>query len=64
MRLSDFWERMDVALGAGYARSWASDFRVDLLNGLTVDEALAQGIDTQIIWRAVHDVLQLPANQR
>lgn len=64
MRLSDFWERMDVALGVGYARSWATDFRVDRLNGLTVDEALAQGIDTQIIWRAVHDVLQLPANQR
>ena len=64
MRLTDFWERMDQALGAGYSRSWAADFHIDELGGLTAEQALNQGIDTQIIWRAVHAVLELPHNQR
>jgi hypothetical protein len=34
------------------------------LGGLTVDEAIAHGIDTVDIWRAVHADLQLPASDR
>jgi len=64
VRLTDFWERMDSALGAGYARSWASDFHLGSLGGLTVDEAIAQGIDTLIVWRAVHEVLRLEEKYR
>lgn len=59
MRLSDFWERMAQALGPAYARSWASDFRVAALGGRTVDQALADGEDTQVVWRAVHQTLNL-----
>lgn len=64
MRLTDFWDRMDLALGKGYARSWASDFRIAALDGETVDEALARGVDTVVVWRAVHAVLDLPAKYR
>lgn len=64
MRLTDFWDRMEHALGAGYARSWAADFHLDQLGGLTVDQALASGQDTLVVWRAVHAVLELPHNQR
>lgn len=64
MRLTDFWERMERALGAGYARSWAADFHVAGLGGRTVDEALAAGTDTLDVWRAVHETLELPAKYR
>lgn len=64
MRLTDFWERMENALGAGYARSWAADFHVPDLGGRTVDQALEQGEDTQIVWRAVHKTLELHPKYR
>lgn len=64
MRLTDFWDRMEAALGKGYARSWASDFRIAALDGQTVDEALARGVDAVVVWRAVHAVLDLPAKYR
>ncbi|MEI6109784.1 MAG: DUF3046 domain-containing protein [Actinomycetes bacterium] len=64
MRLTDFWERMDEALGSAYARSWASDFHIPALAGRTVDQALAQGEDTQVVWRAVHQTLDLHPKYR
>lgn len=59
MRVTDLWARMNDALGPSYARSWASDFHVSLLDGRTVEQALADGEDAQFIWRAVHATLDL-----
>jgi hypothetical protein len=59
MRLSEFWERMDTQFGRAYARSVAADFRVPAL-GSTVDEAIAAGVETKAIWRAVCDAFDLP----
>ena len=53
MRLTDFWERMDLTFGRAYARSWASEQHLSSLDGRTVEEALAQGEDTREVWRAV-----------
>jgi hypothetical protein len=64
MRLTDFWDRMEQALGAAYARSWAADFHVPSLDGRTVDQALAQGEDAQTVWRAVHQTLDLHPKYR
>lgn len=64
MRLTDFWERMEAALPPGYARSWAHDHVLGELGGRTVDQALAQGEDTLLVWRAVHRALELPARDR
>lgn len=50
---------MDAALGSGYARSWAADFHVSKLGGRTVDEALKDGEDTLVVWRAVYETLGL-----
>ncbi len=55
VRLSEFWARMDARLGAGYARSWAADHVLSGLDGRTVVEALDQGVDAKVVWRAVHD---------
>lgn len=64
MRLTEFWERMTDALGASYARSWARDVHLSDLDGMTVEQAIAAGVPTQQIWRAVHASLGLPARER
>lgn len=64
MRLTDMWERLEDALGPSYARSWAADFHIPELAGRTVDQALADGEDTLVIWRAVHQTLQLHPKYR
>lgn len=64
VRLTDFWERLDDALGPAYARSWAHDYVIAGLDGMTVDEALAAGWDTKAVWLAVFRELQLPPSAR
>ena len=64
MRLTEFWRRLEEALGESYARSWAADFHITALGGLTVLAAIEAGVETVDIWRAVHATLSLPANQR
>ena len=53
MRLTDFWARLEEAFGAGYARSLAADQTFAGLAGRTIDEALAEGVETVTVWRAV-----------
>ena len=64
VRLTDFWDRMETHLGPAYARSWAHDVVLAELGGRTVDEALAAGVDTKDVWRAVVASLELPARER
>ncbi|GIJ45926.1 hypothetical protein Val02_28120 [Virgisporangium aliadipatigenens] len=53
MRLTDFWERLEQVFGAGYAASVAEDQVLIGLDGRTIKEALAQGVETVTVWRAV-----------
>lgn len=64
MRLTDFWDRMHAALGATYADSWARDYVLSDLGGRTVEQALADGEDTKVVWRAVCEALELPPSKR
>ncbi len=64
MRHSEFWERMDVALGPTYARSWADQFSITALGSRTAREALDAGEDPRTVWRAVHAALELPPRDR
>jgi hypothetical protein len=61
---TEFWARLDDALGPAYARSWASMFVLTELGGRTVDEALAAGVPPKEVWRAVWAALGLPARDR
>ncbi len=63
MRLTEFWERMSDQFGPTYARSVAADFQIPTL-GVTVDQAIVDGIDTKAIWRAVCDAFDLPDTVR
>lgn len=64
MRHTEFWARMEHALGESYAATWASHHVLAELGGRTVDEALAAGEDPKAVWRAVWAALELPARDR
>jgi hypothetical protein len=53
VRLTDFWYRLEQVFGAGYARSVADDQVLAKLDGRTIAEALAAGVETVDVWRAV-----------
>lgn len=60
VRLTDFWQRMSTAFGERYADSIAYDHVFSQLGGRTVREALAAGVDTKEVWRAVCAGLEVP----
>ncbi len=64
MRHTEFWERMDAALGTGYARFWSRQQVFAALGGRTVAEALEGGEAPKTVWRVVADSLDLPAHLR
>lgn len=64
MRHTEFWRRMEAALGESYARTWAQTQSIADLGGLTVIEALDQGESPKQVWRAVWAKLELPARDR
>ena len=64
MRHTEFWARMETALGPSYARSWAEQQVLGELGGRTVVEALAAGEPPKVVWRAVWAALELPARER
>jgi len=64
MRHTEFWARMEAALGPAYARSWANNYVIAELRGRTVVEALDAGESPKAVWRAVWAVLELPARER
>ncbi|MDG4808480.1 MULTISPECIES: DUF3046 domain-containing protein [unclassified Micromonospora] len=53
MRLTDFWARLEEAFGPGYAASIARDQVLSQLGGRTIEQALASGEQTHVVWRAV-----------
>lgn len=64
MRHTELWTRLDRHLGAGYSRVWADHFVVAGLGHRTVQQALADGMTPKAVWRAVWEVLELPASER
>lgn len=64
MRHTEFWARMEHALGASYARTWAREHVIADLGGRTVAEALDAGESPKAVWTAVWRTLELPASDR
>ena len=55
---------MRHALGEAYAESYARDQHLRSLDGRTPQQALDEGEDTKMVWRAVWAELELPASER
>lgn len=60
VRLTDFWQRMSTAFGDRYADSIAHDHVFSQLGGRTIRQALAAGVETNEVWRAVCAGLEVP----
>ena len=55
---------MEAHFGPTYAYSWAKDTILKDLGSRTVEQAIAAGIDTVDIWRAVWAYEGLPPSDR
>ncbi len=64
MRLTVFWERMRAQFGETYAESVAKDHVLAGLGGRTVNQALADGEDAKVVWRAVCEAFRVPDRLR
>lgn len=64
MRETELWSRLDRHLGRAYSGAWAEQVVLAALGGRTVVEALAAGVPTVRVWRAVWEALELPDAER
>lgn len=64
MRHTEFWARMEHALGPSYVRTWSREHVLADLDGRTVAQALDAGESPKTVWKAVWRALDLPASER
>jgi Protein of unknown function (DUF3046) len=64
VRLTEFWERMRRQFGDTYAESVAKDQVLPGLGSRTVNQALADGEDAKVVWRAVCEAFRVPERLR
>ena len=53
MRITELRRRLIAHFGENWAPSYSKDFVLAELGGLTIDQALAMGVEPADIWRAV-----------
>lgn len=54
---------MEERFGAGYAASIAADYQLPGI-GKTINDAIAAGVETKDIWRAVCEAFEMPSHLR
>ena len=64
VRQTEFWERMRAQFGEAYAESVAKDHALSALGSRTVRQALAEGEDVKVVWRAVCEAFRVPERLR
>jgi len=64
VRLTVFWEKMREQFGDAYAPSVAQDHVLADLGSRTVNQALADGEDVKVVWKAVCEAFRVPERQR
>jgi hypothetical protein len=64
MRHTEFWARMEHALGPAYAYTWAEQHVLTDLRYRTVQEAIESGDPPKQVWRVVWAALELPLSER
>jgi len=53
MRISDLRERILLSFGSDWAPSFSADIAISELASMSVNDALAAGLEPDEIWRAV-----------
>lgn len=64
VRITEFWRRMRLRFGEGYAESVAADLVISQLGGRTVDQAIAAGVPPKQVWDAVCEAAEVPVRER
>lgn len=64
MREREFWELLEEVFGRSYGRSLSRDQQLTSLDGLTVVEALAAGIEPRVVWNVLCDQMDVPDARR
>jgi hypothetical protein len=64
VRLTEFWAKMRAQFGETYADSVAKDHVLSALGSRTVNQALADGEDAKVVWRAVCEAFRIPERKR
>ena len=64
VRLTEFWAKMRAQFGDVYADSVAKDHVLSGLGERTVNQALADGEDAKVVWRAVCEAFRIPERKR
>ncbi|MDO5286988.1 MAG: DUF3046 domain-containing protein [Actinomycetia bacterium] len=64
MREVELWRRLETALGQAYAHAWADQVVLSELGGRTVTEALRDGVEAKLVWRAAWAQLELSPRDR
>lgn len=59
MREREFWELLEEVFGRSYGRSLSRDQQLTSLDGLTVVEALAAGIEPRVVWNVLCDQMDV-----
>ena len=62
--MTEFWARMNAQFGDVYAQSVAKDFVFARLGDRTIEQALADGEDAKVVWRAVVETFDVPERLR
>ena len=64
MRHTEFWTRLERALGRAYAGTWATQHVMGDLGSRTAQQALDAGVPPKEVWAAVWTALDLPGTER
>jgi len=64
VRLTEFWDHMRAQFGEAYADSVAKDHVLSELGSRTVNQALVDGEDVRVIWRAVCEAFRIQERRR
>ncbi|MEE1296709.1 MAG: DUF3046 domain-containing protein [Bifidobacterium sp.] len=64
MREREFWELLEETFGCSYGRALAHDQGLTKLHGMSVVEALAEGVEPRVVWNVLCDQMDVPDSRR
>ena len=64
MREREFWALLDEVFGRTYGRSLAHDQGLLALEGMSVVDALASGVEPRVVWNVLCDQMEVPDSRR
>jgi hypothetical protein len=64
VREREFWQLLEEVFGRVYGRSLSKDLGLTALDGLSVVDALAKGVEPRTVWNVLCDQMEIPDSRR